>query len=159
RIVHHRSGYQLQVRPGEADDEEFQRLAADGRAALATGDVARAAELFHRAAALWRGPSAYAAVAETGAVDLGAARLRELRLAVAELRIEADLERGQHDLLVPELTALVAAHPLRQRLYRQLMLALHRSGRTADALDVYRRARTTLVEELGLEPGPELREL
>ncbi|WP_116952652.1 AfsR/SARP family transcriptional regulator [Jiangella endophytica] len=159
RIVHHRSGYQLVVRPGEADDEDFQRLAADGSAALALGDVDSAAELFHRAAALWRGPSTYADVAESGDVGVEAARLDELRLAVAELRIDADLERGQHDLLVAELTALVAAYPLRQRLYRQLMLALHRSGRTADALDVYHRARTALVEELGLEPGPELREL
>ncbi|TDD67183.1 tetratricopeptide repeat protein [Jiangella aurantiaca] len=159
RIVHHRSGYQLEVRPGEADDEEFQRLAADGRDALAAGDVAQAAELFHNAVALWRGPSAYADVPESGTVDLEAARLGELRLAVVELRFEADLERGRHDLLVAELTSLVAANPLRQRLYRQLMLALHRSGRTADALDVYHRARAALVEELGLEPGPELREL
>ncbi|SDU83671.1 AfsR/SARP family transcriptional regulator [Jiangella alkaliphila] len=159
RIVHQRSGYQLEVRPGEADDEEFERLAGEGRAARAAGDVGRAAELLHRAATLWRGPDAYAGVPESGAVEPEAARLGELRLAVTELRIDADLERGQDDLLVAELSALVNAYPLRQRLYRQLMLALHRSGRTGDALDVYRQARTTLVEELGLEPGPELRDL
>ncbi|SDS25430.1 BTAD domain-containing putative transcriptional regulator [Jiangella sp. DSM 45060] len=156
RIVHDRSGYQLEVRPGEADDEEFERLAGAGRDALADGDLDRAADLLRRAPALWRGRPAYAELPGSSAE---AARLDELRLAVVEWRVDADLGRGEHDLLVAELTALTAAHPLRQRLYRQLMLALHRSGRTADALEVYHRARAVLVEELGLEPGPELREL
>lgn len=159
RIVHHRGGYQLEVRAGEADDAEFERLAADGRTALEAGDCDHAADLLRRAEALWRGPSAYADGAGCGVLDPEVTRLGELRLAAVELRIDADLGRGRPELLVAELTSLVAAHPLRQRLYGRLMLALHRSGRTADALDVYRQARATLVEELGLEPGPELREL
>ncbi|PZF79423.1 AfsR/SARP family transcriptional regulator [Jiangella anatolica] len=159
RIVHERSGYRLVVRPAEADDEEFERLVVEGRDALADGDVERSAELAHRAVALWRGPRAYTDVADCAAVEPEASRLDELRLTAVELRIDAGLARGRHDLLVGELTALVAAHPLRQRLHARLMLALHRAGRPAEALDVYRRARATLVEELGLEPGPELREL
>jgi len=88
-----------------------------------------------------------------------AARLDESRLAALEERIEADLALGRHDRLVPELEELVARNPLRERLHGQLMLALYRSGRQAEALDHYRRTRELLVGKLGIEPGPELKEL
>jgi DNA-binding SARP family transcriptional activator/tetratricopeptide (TPR) repeat protein len=158
RVVTRPNGYLLTVRPGEMDLDRFERCAEEGRDALARGHAERAAERLREALALWRGPPladfAYEAFAQPEI-----ARLEELRLAALEDRIDADLARGRHAELVGEIEALVAEQPLRERVRRQLVLALYRSGRQADALEAYRAARTKLIEELGLEPTPELRQL
>jgi DNA-binding SARP family transcriptional activator len=151
-------GYVLHVDDEQFDLRCFERLAADGRRALSSGHLAAARELLREALALWRGAALSDFVYEPFA-QAEAARLKELRVATIEDRVEADLQAGQAAELVPELQALAAREPLRERLRGQLMIALYRSGRQADALDVYRDARTTLVEELGLEPGPELKKL
>src|SRR4051794_24322135 len=142
------------VRPGELDAERFRSLVAAGR----TSAPADAAEQLREALALWRGRAVEEFADEPFARD-AAAELEELRVTALEGRIEAELGLGAAGALVGELQALVAAHPLRERFHAQLMLALYRSGRQAEALDVYRRARTRLVEELGIEPSAELRAL
>src|SRR6266545_7799040 len=151
-------GYELRVAPGQLDLDRFQGLLEDGRAALAGDNPDKAAETLRNALALWRGPPladfAYDSFAQ-GEI----ARLEELRLAALEERIEADLALGRHDDVVPELQALVAEHRLRERFCGQLMLALYRSGRKADALRVYEDARLALAEELGLEPSEGLQQL
>ncbi len=158
RVVTRPNGYLLDVEPGELDLDRCERLAEQGREALAAEDRARAAEQLREALALWRGPPladfAYDSFAQA---EIG--RLEELRLALLEDRIEADLGCGRHAELVGELEALVGAHPLRERLRRQLVLALYRSGRQAEALEAYQAARAMLDDELGLEPMPALREL
>ena len=111
-----------------------------------------------RALSLWRGP-ALADFAYESFAQAAIARLEEIRLAAVELRIDADLALGRHDELVGELEALVAEHPLRERLREYLMTALYRSGRQAEALDAYQDARRALVDELGIEPSPALQEL
>ena len=126
--------------------------------ALARGAAGLAADRLGAGLALWRGP-ALAGVGDSGVLALEARRLDELRLVCIEERIEAELSLGRHAALVPELERLVGEEPLRERLWRQLVLALYRSEREADALDAYRRARTFLSEELGLEPSEELRAL
>jgi predicted ATPase/DNA-binding SARP family transcriptional activator len=151
-------GYRLVVDPETVDLYRFARLCEDGRTALAAGDAAGAAETLRAALDLWLGapladlPSEPFAHAEI-------ARLEELRLAALEDRIDADLALARHDQLVPELERLVLEEPLRERPRAQLMLALYRAGRQADALAVYQRARKTLVDELGIEPGESLRKL
>ena len=147
RIVTRIPGYTIRLEPGELDLDQFERLVAQG-----------GAEALREALGLWRGP-ALADFAFEPFAEAEIARLEELRLVALEQRLEADLALGHHRELVGELEALVAVHPLRERLRAQLMLALYRSGRQADALDVYRRTRETLVDELGVEPGPELQEL
>jgi predicted ATPase/DNA-binding SARP family transcriptional activator len=154
----HPSGYLLAVDPEQVDAVRFQRLAADGHAALAAGRPDAAAALLAEGLALWRGP-ALADVAHESFAQGEVARLTELRLAAVEDRIEADLALGRHAAVVGELEALVAEHPLRERLRGQLMRALYRSGRQAEALEAYRRTRTLLGEELGLDPSPELQRL
>jgi DNA-binding SARP family transcriptional activator/ABC-type transport system substrate-binding protein/DNA-binding beta-propeller fold protein YncE len=149
-------GYVLHA--GETDARRFEALAAQGREALAAGEAARAAQLLAEALALWRG-TAYAEVADESWASAEAGRLAELRLSATEDWIEAELSLGRHAALVPELEVLVAREPTRERLAGQLMLALYRSGRQADALAAYRAVRRSLVEELGLEPGPDLRRL
>jgi YVTN family beta-propeller protein len=151
-------GYLLHVPVGTLDAERFQTLLAEGREALAGGEASRAAETLGAALALWRGP-ALSDVAYEPFAQAEIARLEELRLAALEERIEADLALGRHADLVAELEGLVRAEPLRERLRAQLMLALYRSGRQADALDVYQESRRVLVEELGLEPSRRLQEL
>jgi WD40 repeat protein/DNA-binding SARP family transcriptional activator len=149
-------GYRLRVRPGELDCERFGRLVDDGRRALADGQPERAAALLREALALWRGPPlADPAFERFAAPEI--ARLEEQRLTALEARIEADLDLGRHVEVVGELQRLVAEHPARERLAAALMLALYRSGRQADALAVYRDAHRILVEEVGVQPGPELR--
>jgi DNA-binding SARP family transcriptional activator len=152
------NGYVARVGPDDVDVVRFERLLADGRRLLAVGDAARAGERLRKALALWRGPPladfAYEPFAQG---DI--ARLEEQRLVALEGRIEADLALGRHAELVAELEALVREHPLREGLRGQLMLALYRCGRQAEALEVYRAGRATCVEELGIEPGPALREL
>ena len=152
------AGYRLSIAPGRLDAERFDDLCRDGREALADGRPRQAASLLREALALWRGPPLADFTYEPWAHD-AIARLEELRLAALEQRIEADLALARHAELVGELESIVAEHPLRERLRGQLMLALYRCGRQAEALDVYLDTRRALVEELGLEPGPELREL
>ena len=151
-------GYVLQLEPERVDVHRFVRLAAEGRSALAGGDAGAAESALREALGLWRGPALADFLYEPFA-QTEIARLGELRLVAVEERIEADFALGRHDELVSELEALVAAQPLRERPRAQLMLALYRSGRQADALAAYRAARETLVEELGIDPGPELKAL
>jgi YVTN family beta-propeller protein len=151
-------GYLLAASPGQVDAERFEALVADGRRALADGDAERARELLDAALGLWRGEPLADLAYEPFAQD-EIARLEEARLAALEDRIDADLALGHDRGLVGELESLVGLHPYRERLRGQLMLALYRCGRQAEALDVYRRGRQALDEELGLQPGPQLREL
>jgi len=157
-LVTRAPGYLLEVGPGELDAERFVRLAGVGRQALAQGDAVGAAATLGAALALWRGP-ALADFAYEPFAQGEIARLAEARLTALEERLEADLALGRHGELVGELEALVTAHPLRERLRGQLMLALYRSGRQAEALEAYQETRRILVEELGIEPSPPLREL
>jgi DNA-binding SARP family transcriptional activator/ABC-type branched-subunit amino acid transport system substrate-binding protein/streptogramin lyase len=151
-LVTHAAGYVL--RASETDAAEFERLVDGAR----SQEPAEAATTLQRALALWRGRALtdveYEAWAQTEI-----ARLEDLRLAAVEDRIDAELQLGRQVQLVPELETLVAEHPLRERLRGQLMLALYRSGRQADALTAYAVARRLLVDELGIEPGPELQDL
>jgi ABC-type transport system substrate-binding protein/DNA-binding SARP family transcriptional activator len=155
-LATHAPGYVLHAE--ETDARRFEALAAQGREALAAGGAARAAQVLAEALALWRG-MAYAEVADESWARDEAGRLAGLRLSAIEDRIEAELSLGRHAALVPELEVLVSREPTRERLVGQLMLALYRSGRQADALAAYRAVRRSLVEELGLEPGPELQHL
>jgi DNA-binding SARP family transcriptional activator len=150
--------YGLTLEPDELDRDRFERLLAEGRAALEAGDHAEAADQFRRALGLWRGAPLSDFSYEGFAQD-EIKRLEELHVSALEDRIEAELALGRHDELVPELEALVSRHPLRERLRGQLMLALYRAGRQAEALEAYRAARRTLLAELGIEPGRALREL
>jgi DNA-binding SARP family transcriptional activator/DNA-binding GntR family transcriptional regulator len=150
-------GYVLEVAPEALDLGQLTRLRAEAREALAGGDAAHAAERLRAGLALWRG-TALAEFSEPFAAAQ-AARLEELRLACIEDRIEADLALGRHADLVGELRVLVAGDPLRERLRCQLMLALYRAGRQAEALGVYHEFRSTLQEELGMEPSAVLNEL
>ena len=151
-------GYELELAPERVDLHRFARLTQDGRAALDGGDPVSAEGALREALALWRGPALADFLYEPFA-QTEIARLEELRTVTLEERIEADLALGRHAELVSELEALVAAQPLREHPRAQLMLALYRSGRQADALAAYRAARETLVDELGIDPSPELREL
>jgi DNA-binding SARP family transcriptional activator len=150
-------GYALAIAPEAVDLVRFDQLRKQGQAALADGSPAEAADHLRDALALWRG----AALAEFDEpfAAIESRRLEELHLGCLEDRIDADLALGRHVLLVSELDALVARHPLRERLRGQLMLALYRSGRQADALAAYRELRRMLSTELGIEPWPTLREL
>ncbi len=151
-------GYQLAIEPAELDLHRFERLLSEGRDALAEGDPRRAATALHDALGLWRGPAlAEFAFEPFAQAEIG--RLEDLRLAAVEERIEADLALGRHADLIGELEALVAENPYRERLRGQLMLALYRSGRQAEALDAYRNARRALVDELGIEPSAALQRL
>jgi DNA-binding SARP family transcriptional activator len=150
--------YELRVSPGELDRDRFERLLAEGRAALAAGDSAEAADILGGALALWHGSPLADFAYEPFAQD-EITRLEELHVAALEERIDAELALGRHVELVPELEALVTRHPLRERLRGQLMLALYRSGRQAEALEAYRAARRALLAELGIEPGRALHEL
>jgi YVTN family beta-propeller protein len=151
-------GYVLHADPAQIDLGRFELLRAEARTALENGDPGPAAERLREALALWRG-EALADIAFEPFAQPEAARLEDVRLGALEDRIDADLMLGRDSELVGELERLIAAHPLRERLRAQLMLALYRSGRQAAALDAYQRARQTLVSELGIEPGPALRDL
>jgi lactate 2-monooxygenase len=153
-VTTHPGGYSLDLQTHEFDLHRFERLTADAEAATPV----RRSGLLHEALELWRGPPLADLASEPFAVD-EANRLEEARLAVLEDRLDADLALGRHHDLVGELKRLVSANPLRERLRGQLIVALYRSGRQAEALDVYRDARSVLAEELGLEPGPALKKL
>jgi DNA-binding SARP family transcriptional activator len=157
-LITHGRGYKLVVEPNQVDSDRFENLAANGREALQRGDSKKAQAWLQAALALWRGP-ALADFSYENFAQSEIARLEEVRMAALEYRIEADLRLGQHATLVPELEALVHEHPLRERLYEHLMLALYRSGRQVDALERYQRARRKLIDEFGVEPGPRLQEL
>jgi DNA-binding SARP family transcriptional activator len=151
-------GYLLEVDPERFDLPRFEERAATGRRLLAAGDAPAARRAFADALALWRGaPLAELASEPFAQAEIG--RLEDLHAAAIEDRIDADLTLGRHAQLVGELEALVGRYPLRDRLRGQLMLALYRCGRQAEALQTYRDARRTLVEELGIEPGKPLQEL
>jgi DNA-binding SARP family transcriptional activator/DNA-binding beta-propeller fold protein YncE len=154
----HGYGYRLRVDPERFDADAFRAGVEGARRALARGEAEEAATALRAALALWRGP-ALAEFRYHEFAQAEIARLEELRLAAQEERIAADLELGRHDELVAELEALVAEHPLRERLRGQLMLALYRAGRQAEALATYDEGRRTLAEELGLEPSEALQRL
>jgi DNA-binding SARP family transcriptional activator/WD40 repeat protein/energy-coupling factor transporter ATP-binding protein EcfA2 len=157
-LVTRDGGYLLAVAPEQLDAAGFERLLAEGRAALEQGDPALARDRLGEALALWRGPP----LADLALLDFAQTeirRLEELRLVALQERIEADLALGRDGEFVPELEALVRAHPLQERLRGQLMLALYRAGRQAEALAVYRETRELLREELGLEPSRALQDM
>ena len=143
-IATHGRGYQLQLGRDRVDSGRFERLLAQGAA--------------REALRLWRGP-ALADVADEPFAAAEIRRLDELRASALEVAIDQDLDAGRHREVLPELEALLAREPLRERLHAQRLLALYRSGRQAEALEAYREARATLVEQIGVEPGPELRRL
>ena len=151
-------GYALDIDPEALDSVRFERLVQQARAARAAGDPNAAAARLRQAQALWRGPALADVAGEPFALP-EIARLAELRGAAAELEVEVELDAGRHREVVARLERLVADHPLRERLWVLLMLALYRSGRQADALRAYQKARTLLADELGIDPGTELREL
>ncbi len=151
-------GYALRADDVAVDATRFERLADEGRRALEDGSPAEAIAALEEGLALWRGP----ALAEFAFDDFAQAeihRLEELRLAATEDRVESLLQLGRHGEVVAEIDGLVSAHPLRERLRGQLMLALYRSGRQADALQAYRDGRRLLAADLGLDPSPELQRL
>jgi len=152
------SAYVLQLAPGELDRDRFERGLAEGRAALAAAELEVAAERLTTALGLWRGAPLGDFAYEQFAQD-EIARLEELHVSAVEDRIEADLGLGRHSEVIPEVEALVGRQPLRERLRGQLMLALYRSGRQAEALGAYRDARRTLLGELGIEPTRALQQL
>jgi YVTN family beta-propeller protein len=158
RLSRRPAGYQLRVEPGELDLVRFQGLREEGREQLARGEAANAAATLHSALSLWRGAALADMVYEPFAAE-EAAGLEQQRLGALEDRAEADLALGRAGDLVPELEALVRKHPLRERLLYQLMLALYRAGRQAEALSAFQAARRRLAEELGLEPDPQLQAL
>jgi predicted ATPase/DNA-binding SARP family transcriptional activator len=158
RIATEGTGYRLLVAPEETDAGRFEALLERGRDELERGEAGAAGEHLREAIDLWRG-AAYQDVLYEEFAATEIARLEELRLDATELRIEADLALGRHQALVSELEGLVVRHSGRERLTRQLMLALYRCGRQGEALEAYRSAARTLRDELGLEPGPALREL
>ncbi|MEU7000599.1 BTAD domain-containing putative transcriptional regulator [Nonomuraea sp. NPDC046570] len=155
-VVADPSGYRLCAGPEQVDARRFAVLAAEGRAALAAGDAETAAGTLREALALWRGPG------ELGDIPVVApeiTRLAGLRLAATEDRVEADLRLGRHAEVLAELPALLAGHPLRERLHGQHMRALYGTGRQVEALAAYEQARAIFAEELGADPSPELAEL
>lgn len=157
-IVSRPPGYVLQIQPEQLDAGRFERMTSEARRSLEEGDIQAAAGRFAAALDLWRGP-ALADLAYEPFARVDVERLEELRLAALEDRIDADLMLDRHDVLVGELRDLVGEHPLQERLRGQLMAALYRCGRQVEALEVYREGRDVLVDELGVEPGPALREL
>jgi DNA-binding SARP family transcriptional activator/pimeloyl-ACP methyl ester carboxylesterase len=151
-------GYVLRVAAGELDLREFEQLAASGRDALAGGDAETAVRVLDEALSLWRG-SALADIDGVLFAGMEQARLEEERLGTLESKMDALLVCGRHRESIAQLESLTANHPLRERFWHQRLLALYRSGRQADALRAFRELRSMLVDQLGIEPGPELRQL
>jgi DNA-binding SARP family transcriptional activator/ABC-type branched-subunit amino acid transport system substrate-binding protein len=151
-------GYLLRTSAGQLDCDRFDALVGEARRALRDGNARDGSDRLRQALTLWRGRAledfAYERFAQSARAEL-----EEQRLAALEDRIDADLALGEHAALIAELEALVREHPLHERLHAQLMLALYRSGRQADALEHYQSARRALIDQLGIEPGPALREL
>ncbi|WP_406063080.1 AfsR/SARP family transcriptional regulator [Streptomyces sp. NBC_01077] len=151
-------GYLLRIAEEDVDAFAFQRIAQAGHTAFADGDSARAARLLREALALWRGP-VLVDVRAGAALRIHAARLEESRLLATERRVDAELLLGLHGELLAELVELTQLHPANERLHAQAMVAFYRAGRQSDALRLYRGLRRRLVEELGLEPAPQLQRL
>src|SRR5579859_872875 len=156
-LVTRAPGYLLRLASGDTDAQVFEDLVREGRRAYGAGDSERAAAQLAEALALWHG-SPLADVPPTNLVETEAERLDELRLDAAELRIRAELACGSHAQVIPELRRLLADHSLRENLWLLLMRALDGAGRHAEALEAYGQARRVLVEELGVDPGAELRQ-
>ncbi len=156
-LVTRAPGYLLRLGPADTDAQVFEALVREGRRAYAAGDPERAAAQLAEALALWHG-SPLADVPPTPLVETEAERLDELRLDAAELRIMAELACGSHAQVIPELRRLLADHSLRENLWLLLMQALDGAGRHAEALEAYGQARRVLAEELGVDPGAELRQ-
>jgi DNA-binding SARP family transcriptional activator len=159
RLVSRPTGYAIEIRgPAEFDLDELERFSAESRQAAEAGQWERVALLSRQALGLWRGvplediPSDVLHSCVTG-------RLEELRLQIATTRLDAELHLGREHYVIAELRQLAGEHPLCEHIQAQLMLAYYRCGRQAEALELYRRVRASLVDELGVEPGPELRQL
>lgn len=157
-LVTRAPGYQVVPGPGELDADRFAALVGEGRQALASGAPDRAVDLLGQAIGLWRG-RALADVPATPLVAAEADRLEESRIEALELRAEASLACGRHAEVVPEVRRLLADHPLREKLWALLIRALYGAGRQAEALEVYEQARNRISDELGVDPGAELRQL
>ena len=157
-LVTRAPGYQVVPGPGELDADRFAALVGEGRQALASGAPDRAVELLDEAVGLWRG-RALADVPATPLVAAEADRLEESRIEALELRAEASLACGRHAEVVPEVRRLLADNPLQEKLWALLIRALYGAGRQAEALEVYEQARNTISDELGVDPGAELRQL
>lgn len=158
RIATRPNGYVAEVEAGELDLLRFTELSRDGGAALRTGSWQRCSDALSEALRLWRGtPLSDVPCDRLQREDVP--RLNQMRLQAAEWRAEAELHLGRHDLLVAELQNLTAEQPLRERSQALLMIALTRCGRQAEALAAYQQTRRTLIDELGIEPGPELQRL
>ncbi|WP_282694263.1 AfsR/SARP family transcriptional regulator [Streptomyces sp. CC208A] len=150
-------GYRLRIAPEQLDSAVFEARVGRARVLAGHGRRAEAVLELRNALALWTGP---ALAGESGpALEPGVLRLEELRIRATEERLRLELALGRHADVIGELMALAATHPFREQLHGQLMLALHRAGRTAEALAAYRRIRLTLVDQLGIEPGPQLSDL
>ena len=157
-LVTRAPGYQVVLRAGELDADQFARLVSTGRRMLAEGEPGRAVDLLDEAIGLWRG-RALADVAATPLVAAEADRLEESRVEALELRADASLACGRAAEVVPEMRRLVADYPLREKLWALLIRALYGAGRQAEALEVYEQARNRISDELGVDPGAELRQL
>jgi SARP family transcriptional regulator, regulator of embCAB operon len=157
-LVTKHAGYQLQVEPEAVDAIRYTRLATAGRAAMTAGDHARAERLLSEALSLWRG-AVLVDVSVGPQLEIEAMRLSERRLADLTLRIDVDLYLGRHHQVLGDLAALCARHPYMENFLGQFMLALYRSGRPGQALEVYLEMSTTIREHLGVDPSPRLREL
>ncbi|MFD5243414.1 BTAD domain-containing putative transcriptional regulator, partial [Amycolatopsis sp. NPDC058340] len=149
------AGYRLVVDRDDVDVHRFERLAAEGRRALAAGDSAKAAELLRDALGLWRGP-AFADITDAPFRDPQVTRLNELKTSAIEDRAEAELKLGRHEDVLAELREVIDEEPLRERPRALLIRALHAAGRQADALTAFEEARRVLADELGADPGPDL---
>jgi DNA-binding SARP family transcriptional activator len=158
QLITHAPGYQLRVEPADVDMHQFRRLVHSGRDEVTAGNPDQATPLFRDALSLWRG-RALADLVESGTMWSELSAIEDERLTALEDCFDAELQCGRHREITPELEVLTAAEPLRERLCIQFMLALYRSGRQVDALNVYRRTRAALVDGLGIEPGPELQAL
>lgn len=157
-VITEPAGYRLRIGPGDVDIDRFRTLVREGDDALRRGDTEPARRLLAEALGLWR-DEPFTGVAQHTGLAAQAVRLQQERLSALEARIAADLAAARHHDVVGELEMLVQQHPFRERLWGHLMLALYRCGRQADALAVYQRVRVLLREELGLEPGGDLRRL
>jgi DNA-binding SARP family transcriptional activator len=158
RLTKEARGYRFEVRPGELDLDLFWLLAGQGRHAMAARQFGDAESILTRAIALWSGPR-LADLPLTPEIEIASRRLIGERDTLLELLTDARMALGQHRDLVPELEAQVAAEPMNEQKWAQLLLALYRSGRQVRALDAYCQVRQILVTEYGIDPGPQLREL
>jgi DNA-binding SARP family transcriptional activator/tetratricopeptide (TPR) repeat protein len=158
RLITGAGGYRLTVRPGELDLDTFLHAVRQGERAEVGGELSAAAEHLGRAARLWRGRP-LAGQALSPVLQAEVTRLEEIRLGAAERYARVRVELGEHDAAAADLRALLVDHPFREELWAQLMFALHRGGRRAEALAAFAGARHILVAELGIEPGPKLRQM